>query len=223
MDPRGTKFFDVARPSQVGANATSRPIIVGHRPMMPDPMMRREAPKQNDPTLPQIKTHKAKIIEISDDIKNEITQATTEAEPPKPVEVHEPDQPVEVPPDNPASPVESAGIGEVPAEHLPLPVTESPAVPHAADGQPAPEPNSDDPQRPPQPAAETLVPTPDLSHIPHVPVSHSYPSGNGKLKNIMVWSAVVLVLFGFGIYLAIDAGLVGSSVHLPVHIFSRQA
>ena len=219
MDPRGTKFFDVARPSQVGANATSRPIIVGHRPMMPDPMMRREAPqKQNDQSAPQIKTHKAKIIEISADVKNEITQASTESA--KTTEGPAPEHP-KPPAEQPAPTVQPSGIGEVSAEHLPLPVAETPAEQQPAAETETAKSSADDPQHPPQPAAETLVPTPDLSHIPHVPVSHSYPSSSGKLKNLLVWSVVVLVLFGFGTYLAIDAGLVGSGVHLPVHIFSR--
>jgi len=219
MDPRGTKFFDVARPSQVGANATSRPIIVGHRPMMPDPMMRPEPSKQDNQATPQIKTHKAKIIEISDDIKDEIAQ--TSSEPPQPVEVPAPEQPVP-PIEQPSPTTPPSGIGEVPAEHLPLPVAEVPAEQSGPEAEPA-KPAADDPQHPPQPAAETLVPTPDLTHIPHIPISHSHPSGSGNLKSILVWSVVVLVLVGFGTYLAIDAGLVGSGVHLPVHIFSRSA
>src|SRR6478672_8025051 len=34
-----TKVFDVARPGRVAANATSRPVIVGHKPQIKDPMM----------------------------------------------------------------------------------------------------------------------------------------------------------------------------------------
>lgn len=40
-----TKVFDVARPGKVAANATSRPVIVGHKPLVKDPMM---SPDQGD-------------------------------------------------------------------------------------------------------------------------------------------------------------------------------
>ncbi len=41
MDER---VFDVSKPSKVAPDATSRPIIVGHHPMMNDPMMREDHP-----------------------------------------------------------------------------------------------------------------------------------------------------------------------------------
>ncbi len=44
------KQFDVSRPQQVGPSASSRPIIVGHRPTMSDPMLRGTArPMVHDP------------------------------------------------------------------------------------------------------------------------------------------------------------------------------
>ena len=37
----GRKFFDIARPGSVPENPTSKPVIVGHRPMQADPMLHR--------------------------------------------------------------------------------------------------------------------------------------------------------------------------------------
>lgn len=54
MDHRDQPVFDINRPEKVGAPPTSRPVIVGHRPTMPDPMVtgRREPatmPKSSAP------------------------------------------------------------------------------------------------------------------------------------------------------------------------------
>jgi uncharacterized membrane protein len=205
MDRNYGKFFDVARPDQMNSSATSRPVIVGHRPMMVDPMVRGAKTPQSSSGQAAAPVHKAKIIEVSDEVKNEIAVAEKAPEP--------------LAPSSPPAPVSAdlTGIGEIPtAASAPDPAAESPALEASA-------PAADTVQSPaPTAAAETLVPTPDLSHIPHVPVSHQPAYKGGKLKNLLIWTGVALILTGFGAYLAIDAGLVGSSVQLPFHIFSLQ-
>lgn len=44
------KFFDVSGPDKVGPQPTSKPVIVGHHPMMPDPMLRGDNNKPQPPT-----------------------------------------------------------------------------------------------------------------------------------------------------------------------------
>lgn len=41
-EPIQTKVFDVARPGKVPVSATSRPVIVGHKPQVQDPMVSQE-------------------------------------------------------------------------------------------------------------------------------------------------------------------------------------
>jgi len=68
--PGPAKVFDVGRPSPVH---TSKPIIVGHRPAMADPMVRRPAPPMRPPT--QAHDHDNKIIPVSPQSKASIIQA----------------------------------------------------------------------------------------------------------------------------------------------------
>ncbi len=51
QEPDGPKVFDVSHPSQSKPSATSRPVIVGHRPMPADPMVthRPNAPQPLKP------------------------------------------------------------------------------------------------------------------------------------------------------------------------------
>ena len=208
MDPRTQpKFFDVARPSQVNPSANSRPVIVGHQPMMVDPMVRGAPNSVSSPATvnnseefnPPV-GHTAKVVQISDEMKNEL--ATTA-----------PESPLAATP-NPAPLVNPSAIGEVPpniAAQISTP-KELPVAPNeSATAQTAPI------------AAQTLVPAQDLSHLPHIPVSHSSASGPGKFKHMLLWLAVIAVLGLFAAFLLIDAGLVGSSVKLPFHLFSRQS
>jgi hypothetical protein len=213
MDPREhTKFFDVARPSQVNPSSTSRPVIVGHQPMMVDPMVRGAANSRTSPGVlnttptsePQFSGHTAKVIQVSDQMESEIKSDT-----PQPAPINQ-----VVPPMPPVGPT---GIGEIPV----MPSATA-AAPTPAQIPLAPDETSSSAGHPPV-AAATLVPTPDLSHIPHIPVSHSSSHSPGKLKHLLLWIIVIGVLGAFAGFLAIDAGLISSSVHLPFHIFSRQA
>ncbi len=45
------QFHDVSRPGHRGPTPTSRPVIVGHRPTMPDPML-HERPMHHQPEVP---------------------------------------------------------------------------------------------------------------------------------------------------------------------------
>ncbi len=59
MDPRQKQYFDVAHPDQSRPSATSRPVIVGHRPQTADPMVnqRPAAPQPIDPSM--VPSHEA--------------------------------------------------------------------------------------------------------------------------------------------------------------------
>lgn len=52
MGDDDNKFFDVSRSQQTGPHPTSKPIIVGHHPMMPDPMLREEDSSSTPMNIP---------------------------------------------------------------------------------------------------------------------------------------------------------------------------
>jgi hypothetical protein len=46
MHDKDDKVFDVSKPHKITPDATSKPVIVGHHPEIPDPMVREHAPKK---------------------------------------------------------------------------------------------------------------------------------------------------------------------------------
>lgn len=220
MDHRNSpKFFDINDPSRISPSANGRPVIVGHRPMMADPMMRPVMPVESSEEVPAQApaptVHTTKVIEVSSEVRQELANkgpaAAPEVMPPQPM----------VQPDNLAAPA--------------INTQSSPAVAQTADpnnlsgkapqtGTPDETAAANNPATPinvPETSHPAVAPQPDLSHMPHVPVSHKPPSA-GKMKHLVIWAVVIIILGGFTAFLAIDAGLVSSSVKLPFHIFARQ-
>lgn len=88
------QFFDVVRPGKSAANATSKPIIVGNRPIIKDPMFNTE-PKQppeeykknedtDKPTEPPTKTSETPKLESSDKLQDiEVEQVADTLDAPK--------------------------------------------------------------------------------------------------------------------------------------------
>ncbi|MDB5161389.1 MAG: hypothetical protein JWO96_769 [Candidatus Saccharibacteria bacterium] len=181
-----SKVMDVSppRPSQ-----TSRPIIVGHRPMMSDPMMTRppipQAPVNAAPA--QVESHQAKTIPVS---HNGQTAPT-----------------VQVPP-TPAAP-------PPPSVQTPAEIPAAPQTALAAEFEPAAMPPADVVNAALSPAPAPAGPL----HLQSLPVSHAPVTGQGRLRVLMGWLFILLALGAVGAYLAIDAGLIGSSINLPFHIF----
>jgi hypothetical protein len=195
------KTFDIARPSRVNPSATSRPVIVGHQPMMRDPMVnQRTAPQSQAESVPTpIAVHTTKVIEVSPEVRQdlEVNQAIASAPAPQS-----------------QAPAEEQPIAEVAA----TPMTQETAAPAA--GLAAESPAN---QPAPAAAAPATLPEVDLSNLPHIPVSHMPTTSSGKVKRLFIWLLVAVFLIAFAGYLAIDAGLVKSSVNLPFHIFRQQS
>jgi hypothetical protein len=214
MQPRGNpKFFDVARPNQINPSSTSRPVIVGHRPMMVDPMVRGGVTPSSPPLVdplpappPAPPAHVAKVITVSDEVKKdlglEVANATSAS--------------------STLAPAFASGLGEVKSPEEPPAMTPEPTPAQ----QLPPEKNpkfSTNLAAPPEAVAPLPRVEPDLSHLPHIPVSHMPATSSGRVKSFLLWSFVLMFLLAFGGYLAIDAGLVSSSIDLPFHIFNSQS
>jgi len=225
-DSNENKVFDVGKPLP---QSTSRPIIVGHRPVMPDPMVNRphpqtpagkptltpvpapphipKPPPQNSPT-PQSADHTGKSIAVSPESQHEILKA---AKPLDPQFANEP--PASRPPAEPAS------IPAVPSQSPatpPMPPKSTGSLSVAIEAELAkPAETAMPPNLPPLPEANEL-------HLQSVPVSHHSPHPGGELKFILIWAASITLVLIIGVYLFIDAGLIKSSIHLPFHIFNGQ-
>ena len=185
------KSFDINAPSRINPSATSRPVIVGHRPVMTDPMMRppqTSLPSTNSAPQPApAPAHVPRVIAVSDEVKNDLaaSQATSPASytPPAPAMQPEAFQ-------TPVPAAAPAGIGG------PGPVNPALAVPPPA------------------------APEPDLSHLPHVPIAHPHHQ-HAHLKTMVLWVVIIGFLLAFTAYLLIDSGLITSSINLPFHIFNK--
>jgi len=190
MEP---KSFDINVPSRVNPSATSRPVIVGHRPIMTDPMM-RPASAGPLPSAPA-PVHVAKVIQVSDEVRNDLVAAqplqmpTSNDKPPEPLAAVSPE-----PPHGPDTLAEPAG-SMPPASSIPPPTVAAPLPP---------------------------APEPDLTHLPHVPIAHTHHQ-QSKVKNAVLWFLIIGFLLIFAAYVLIDAGLVSSSIKLPVHIFNQSS
>jgi FtsZ-interacting cell division protein ZipA len=72
---KSSKSFDVSKPGETPASATSRPVIVGHSPMIKkDPMVRdsiadSENPKDEEESKLPIQTHEIKIEPLKEESK----------------------------------------------------------------------------------------------------------------------------------------------------------
>jgi hypothetical protein len=154
------KIFDVTTPRP---SSTSRPIIVGHMPTTADPMVARvsSALPQSPPAPMSIQTHQAKVIPVSNDMRDEL------AKPPTPM----------------------------------------------PESNPTPAPNAVVAPTQPIPAMPTRL------EVHSLPVAHEPVSGAHRLRALLVWLVVIVILAGVGGFLALDAGIIHSSLKLPFHIF----
>ncbi|HVO86581.1 MAG TPA: hypothetical protein VMT23_02505 [Candidatus Binatia bacterium] len=218
MKPEPPKVFDVAKPRP---SNTSRPIIVGHRPVMADPMVKRPTAPVNGPIKPapssskETTYYRAKPVEVTDEMRSAINTART------PLANFDPDV---LAGHGGVNATEMAQAGTVisattPTPELPAQVqpvgtaaapVETPSVPASPDVFNAP-------LAPPQPAAAPAA----EPHFESLPLSHEPVTTPRRLRQIIVWLAVVLLLLAISAYLLIDAGIINVGVNLPFHIFSQ--
>ncbi len=250
MSDEPSKVFDVARPSHVNPDNTSRPIIPGHHPSMPDPMMRPKPPAPEPAPTPSVLTPPASTPGIVLQPGRPITPPTHEQEHNSITEHHqakvievsdkarieiaasEPKLPEVSQPETPQPIVPSA----MPHEPAPGIVSASPAVvdtpaSNFVSSTTSPGGNviapAAVPPPTPLPAVDTPIsaPTPTAEPVVHhqtLPMGHPPVTGAGRLKHVVLWLSVILFFAAFAGYLAIDAGFVSSPIKLPFHIFDRQ-
>jgi len=236
-----SKVFDISKPRP---SNTSRPVIVGHQPTMPDPMVKRPTAPRPQPKTPAAispgsdvdgLSYQAKTIAVTDEMKQEIAAAhaplsnmalSSMAEQPEMVPTTTPATAGTVPP--PPAPAEP----QPPMVPATPPPTE-PAAPTSPGLPPTPPPPPSEqnvqPNAPPSqvvnPQAAPSGPVQPVNepHFQSLPVSHEPVTGPRMLRRVIVWGLVALLLIALAVYLLIDAGVISSNINLPVHIFNKEA
>ena len=236
------KVFDVSRPSRSNPDNTSRPIIVGHRPEMVDPMVHRPSrptanaeisappavsstapthhgmlttPNENSLDTASIpEHHQAKVISVSEDMKNHLTATDPTPTQPQP-ETPPPAEP-SAPEPSPAPAPEEVSATIAPTEPTASPEASSPDMPASSTSSIAPQANDAVTSSPQQPATAEV-------HHQSLPLGHAPITSTKRLKHMVLWLFVIVFLAVFLGYLAIDSGFISSSINLPFHIFGGQA
>lgn len=184
MDDR---IFDVSKPNRAAPSATSKPIIVGHHPIMSDPMVTgRDNEPARPPAEPQPFTPAASEPETLPAMSHSFPSISDNTEPLPPVD---------------------GGVGG-PSDNLTISPDPSPAnLPGGGDQQFI---------RPDQTAPQHSWSPPDHPAVTPAPINY-HSRGSKKIVTLVVIVLVVIV----GVYLAVDAGLIGKNINLPFHIFKQ--
>lgn len=222
------RVFDVARPGRTAPGPTSKPIIVGHRPMQSDPMVKE------GPDLLDFGTESAPSptkISVVDDNPAEhhadtgpdlsvISDADKKTDAAPSWSMPEPEAPVEpapaAEPEPPAEPAESPAAEAPPSSEPDMSASEPAAEAEASD--PKPEINTNGPV-PPQVDNSPVPEEPSPVPMAHVEALHFEPRRRGGRAK---WLIIGLVALLVAAYLAIDAGLIASNVKLPFRILGQK-
>jgi hypothetical protein len=218
------KIFDVTTPRP---SSTSRPIIVGHMPTTADPMVASvsSALPQSPPAPMSIQTHQAKVIPVSNDMRDELAKPPTpmpESNPtPAPNAVVAPTQPIVQNSFQPAAVLQTVPLQAAPVTAPAQPTAPVPAEPPQTIAPQQAFTGSFQPQvpPPPTPASAPIPAMPTRLEVHSLPVAHEPVSGAHRLRALLVWLVVIIILAGVGGFLALDAGIIHSSLKLPFHIF----
>lgn len=219
-DQSRPKVFDVGQPQ---ALPTSRPVIVGHRPVMPDPMVNRAAsslppshagvsvaPPQPQATIPAPAAAPMPAPQSSPPAPAvPVPPPAAPASLPKVQPIAEPAQ--VAPPSNPISqphtakiiPVSDSVQQEILTATKPLSTEKLSAESGAAIGVgvgAVPQSEVND--------AFNVQAVDIQPNLPSLPVSHGSPGSGVRMKFMLIWLCVLAVVVFVSIFLAIKAGIV---------------
>jgi hypothetical protein len=212
------KVFDVSKPGQATADATSRPIIVGHRPTMNDPMMKGDG-------VPETSTVPTPIqVAMADEEPQHI--APHSAEPASSFMPNENSVPTPQP--------EEVHLTSAEQPQSPEPVLEensqdsNPGSNFTSLGSligPDDEKSADNDHHQPQNHDGGFSKPPEDNNAWQDAPPFGKTQGAGprhKWPKIFGWIFGTLFIIVAVFYLAIDLGIVQSDMKLPFHIFNKQ-
>ncbi|OGL38413.1 hypothetical protein A3J32_00095 [Candidatus Saccharibacteria bacterium RIFCSPLOWO2_02_FULL_46_7] len=191
---KGKGAFDINEPGKVQPQPTSRPVIVGHHPTMPDPMLAKR-PLHHEPRLStgQVGPSGSQIP---------TSPPEPQAPPPPPPLIDG----ILRPPEAPKSGVDDGPTGP-PAIIEGEPLQSPPFDSAAPDSHP---PSSHFPSGPPVPQAKVVGED-------NKPLE--MPAGRQKNNFSWRWLIVSIILLVVGLYLLIDAEIIDIGVKPPFEIF----
>lgn len=187
----GPTVFDINKPHTYGATPSARPVIVGHRPIMPDPMI---TPRET--SLPSSSKISVKVDEPYDPL------ATLDNEPQfSPPFRYRSDNESAAPQAPYMSVSDLTGInpGQTSANFMPT------KTPVAGDEQMI--------TTEPKPSV--------FGSSNHLPINEQGNPKQRKSRIKLWLLPLLIIILLAGAYGAIDKGLILSSVNLPVHIFKK--
>lgn len=212
--PDENRVFDVTKPGHSSPDATSKPIIVGHRPTMSDPMMT----DSHDSAGSYIESPPTQIT-----VKDETHD--------QPLETHA-EKSITPDPDNSSTWITPPAFGAKPQDSSPAPDLDiPPPEPELPPAEPKtdsePEPKTEfAPENPGAGAVDEISPLADQPAYdgPIEPIGNSegVHLSEPKPKSRRRLIAPVILLLLAGAYLAIDSGLVKTSINLPFHILKQK-
>jgi hypothetical protein len=237
--PEEDKIFDVSKPSKVAPSPNSRPIIVGHHPIMADPMFRENSMDKGSTKPNHTPIH---VSTDDEDSPNEETLAhPSEPEAPsigkediesalsalvpkkaeEPKEEHEEHEHGHKQMDEQViNPSHKEPEEEEHDEHREAEEHDSDSSALGFTPLHSLIPNDEDDEKPKDDGSSYM----DGGDWQDTPPLH-IPQGAGprrRLPKVLGWIVALVLLVIVAGYLAIDLGLVKSDANLPFHIFNKQ-
>jgi hypothetical protein len=195
---KSSKVFDVTKPGKTPANATARPVIVGHGAMLRDPMVNEES--ADAPSAPPLAPSAKKVLTPSAQTEakeNPAQVGPTEEEVKPEAEAEQTEPQVTKDPDEKPAPQEPDAIDA--AANKALAKKEAEAAQKATLER--------------QAALEKLIA--DKKYF--VPIAAAKRKRQNTTTIILLFALFVLV----GGYLALDAGIIKANVTLPVDLIKN--
>jgi hypothetical protein len=221
--PDETRVFDVTKPKHVSPSATSKPVIVGHHPMANDPMVRGDD-DSNAPLSMRIPISGTDGTSETHNPGHGLHDSTEQA----PAAIFSEPESGHQAINNPAlahdtDPQQSYdNFSDMQAKFTPAAEMMShPDEPKPNDTSAQfsndPFPPSSEAEQPPHIAGQADDHH-SGAHIEELHFSHPKPKRTGLKVTVLVLLALLI-----GGYLAIDSGLIKTSIKLPIHVFKQKS
>lgn len=184
------KTMDVTQPGDTAPDTTARPVIVTHRPMVQDPMMKAEEKTEENPTPEPPKKAEPVHNKVIQPLNEESTKENKEPE----------------------------VISEAAPEQKPE-TSESATVDAVVSGAGSTNKKKKDEQSSEEKAKQETLQKLTADKTYFVPIGQ----GRHRRNSHRAWTALTLLIVTVivGAYLAVDAGIIQTSVTLPVDVIKN--
>lgn len=209
----GPTVFDINKPNTYGATPSARPVITGHQPTMPDPMVTVNEDTSTSGSKIKVKVGDDKLNpdELASSLFPQVKESAATASDRSPKKHAMAGEPLQSPPFKPDSDGKSAA-----QTATYMPVSDLTGI-------------SQSTNPPPKTVADqisdeqiTTEPKPSVfGSSNNTPIDDGPPPKPKKSRaRAWLWLLLLLALLG-GAYAAIDKGLILDSLNLPYHIFPQ--